>query len=129
MSSWFVYLLVKLDAIQAAFISLSALSLFYIIMIFVITWERCPEEFELKDFVERFKRFKFSLIFSGLAFFFSTSVSIFMPDTKQACVIYLLPKIVNSETMDNLEDLPANLTKFLNKKSQAWINGVMEEKE
>jgi len=48
-----------------------------------------------------------------------------IPDTKHACVIYLLPKVVNNE---QVQKMPETFVKLLNTKMEAWINESLSEK-
>lgn len=43
----------------------------------------------------------------------------FTPTTKEACAIYLIPKIANNE---QVQKMPSNLAKLLNTKMEEWIN-------
>ena len=49
----------------------------------------------------------------------------FVPNTKQAAVIYLLPKIANNE---QVQKLPDNALKLLNAKMEQYLNGMLEKK-
>jgi predicted ferric reductase len=46
---------------------------------------------------------------------------IFIPNTKEAVAIYLIPKIINNE---QIQKLPDNTTKLLNAKLEQWINDI-----
>ena len=54
-------------------------------------------------------------IFSVL---FLVSVT-FIPSTKEACAIYLIPKIANNE---DVQKIPANVAKILNAQLEEWID-------
>lgn len=62
----------------------------------------------------------------NLAVFVSVCViGSFVPSTKEACAIYLLPKIVNNE---QVQKLPDNAMKLLNGKMEAWIDDMTKER-
>jgi len=58
----------------------------------------------------------------------STALTIgsFVPSTKDAVAIYMIPKIVNNE---QIQKLPDNAIKFLNQKMEQWINDMTEIKK
>ena len=56
------------------------------------------------------------------------SFTAFIPTTKQACVIYVLPKVANSETVSRLESVPSNLAELLNRKTQEWLGETFQLK-
>ena len=43
----------------------------------------------------------------------------FLPSTKEACAIYLIPKVVNNE---EVQKVPQNALKLLNAKLEEWID-------
>lgn len=51
---------------------------------------------------------------------------IFLPNTKDAVAIYIIPKIANNE---QIQKLPGNAATFLNKKFEEWIDGMIKKKE
>lgn len=53
-------------------------------------------------------------------------ISIFVPSTKEAVAIYMIPKIVNNE---QVQKLPDNAMKFLNGKLEEWIAGMSSSLE
>ncbi len=57
------------------------------------------------------KLFIFILIFSGIS-------GCLLPTSKQAAVIYLVPKLANNE---QIKQLPDNAVNLLNKQLEAWI--------
>jgi hypothetical protein len=50
-------------------------------------------------------------------------VSCFIPSTKQMAVIWILPKVANSETVEALKGVPLDMVKYL----KTEINGAIEE--
>lgn len=48
----------------------------------------------------------------------------FTPTTKQAAVIYMLPKIVKNE---DVKEIPGNFVKVFNGKMKEWIDEMEEE--
>ena len=52
-------------------------------------------------------------------FFISLMGLTFIPSTKEACAIYLIPKVVNNE---EVQKVPNNALKLLNAKLEEWID-------
>jgi len=108
MSSWLVYWVLMLDKmVIAAF--LTGVVFFGIALLWVLIEE------EVTRLVKRM------LIFGCLAF----AVGVFMPTTKQACVIYLLPKVSNNE---QVQQIPDKLLTIMNKKLDEWVEDVRGKK-
>lgn len=51
---------------------------------------------------------------------------VFIPKTNEAIAIYLVPKIANNE---QVQKLPDNAMRFLNDGLEAWIKGLMLNKD
>jgi hypothetical protein len=51
---------------------------------------------------------------------------VFLPSTKEAVAIYMVPKIVNNE---QVQKLPDNAMKFLNTKLESWISEMGEKQK
>lgn len=56
-----------------------------------------------------------------------TFLGLAIPNQKEMAVIYLLPKIANSDAMKEAEKLPKNVAVLLNSKCQKYINDTLEE--
>lgn len=59
-----------------------------------------------------FKKAKWLHIFVGFIMIFTFFINILMPTTKQMAVIYIVPKVINNE---NLQELPTNVLNVMNK--------------
>ena len=66
------------------------------------------------------------LIACIILFFISLPPATFLPTTKQACVIYVLPKIANNK---HVQQIPNNISKLVNEKLVEWIDDVRGIKE
>ena len=74
------------------------------------------------------------LVFSGIyRTIFAPMLAIFIilvtliPSTKEACAIYLIPKIANNE---QVQKIPDNFAKLFNVKMEEWIKDtISDEKE
>lgn len=61
-----------------------------------------------------------------ILFFISFPFAVFMPTTKQACVIYVLPKIADNK---HVQEIPNNISKLVNEKLVEWIDDIRGVKE
>ena len=52
--------------------------------------------------------------------------TIIVPSTKEACAIYLLPKIVNNE---QIQKIPNNFANLLNAKIEEWIKETISDEK
>ena len=55
-----------------------------------------------------------------------TIFSVTIPTTKEAAVIYLLPKVIKNE---QCQQIPTNFVKFLNLKMEKWLNEQIGEEK
>lgn len=123
-SAWEVYLFTRLDAIHviagaAIVMAAIGLLLFGIHYFFEDMWERDDDNKEKKKTVKTIKRLV-AVAISGLL------VCVIIPSTKEAAVIYLLPKIANNE---QVQKMPENFVKLLNTKMEAWIEDFEKDKK
>ena len=123
-SAWEVYLFTRLDAIHviagaAIVMAAIGLLLFGIHYLFEDMWERDDDNKEKKKTVKTIKRLV-AVAISGLL------VCVIIPSTKEAAVIYLLPKIANNE---QVQKVPENFVKLLNTKMEAWIEDFEKDKK
>lgn len=123
-SAWEVYLFTRLDAIHviagaAIVMAAIGLLLFGIHYLFEDMWERDDDNKEKKKTVKTIKRLV-AVAISGLL------VCVIIPSTKEAAVIYLLPKIANNE---QVQKMPENFVKLLNTKMEAWIEDFEKDKK
>ncbi len=123
-SAWEVYLFTRLDAIHviagaAIVMAAIGLLLFGIHYLFEDMWERDDDNKEKKKTVKTIKRLV-AVAISGLL------VCVIIPSTKEAAVIYLLPKIANNE---QVQKVPENFVKLLNTKMEAWIADFEKDKK
>lgn len=123
-SAWEVYLFTRLDAIHviagaAIVMAAIGLLLFGIHYLFEDMWERDDDNKEKKKTVKTIKRLV-AVAISGLL------VCVIIPSTKEAAVIYLLPKIANNE---QVQKVPENFVNLLNTKMEAWIADFEKDKK
>lgn len=121
MSTWDVYWFVKLDDLCVFF---TACFVVFIVLLVGLSLEWSLSELNGEENVPKIlkKRWKVALI--GLCIF--VPLRIFTPTTKQAAVIYMLPKIVNNE---QVQKIPANFVKVLNTKMEEWLGQFEPAKE
>ena len=117
MNAWFVYLILKLDLLgnTALFLGLC----FGVVLIFLIycyTDEYWGEDKKDTECVEA-KCVRRWIATCCILFVFVNIFYIAIPNTKQACVIYLLPKMANNE---NLQKIPNHIAELMGKKLEQW---------
>lgn len=89
-----VYLILQLDTIISMIQILMPLNILYLITCFIIY---IIFQDTLKDGFRSF--FKWSMIFTVFNCFISLVCLTFLPNTKTACAIYIVPAIVNNEKL------------------------------
>ena len=126
MSPFIVYLVLMLDGLVGVLIGLSIVS--YIVFlagcfcIVCIETDSCSNETE-EVWCAFCKKHIIKIFFTTL---FLSIVTIATPSTKQMCSIYLIPKIVNNERVQNIGD--KSLTVIKNK-FEEWLNETIKNKE
>ncbi len=115
MTGWDVYWFTRLDAIFVFFVFMAIMLGITLMTVGIVTsidgeWKKVKKWF-----------------FRGVvAFTVCLLVLMFVPTTKQAAAIYLLPKIVNN---NQVQHIPENFAKLLNAKMEQWIRDTFEEKK
>ena len=114
MSGWFLYILTRLDAVNHVVEVVSFIGIFVIIG---CTLAYAGFKFGEKDddTASSITRIGYKM---GIVWFFSILLWVFVPTTKEACVIYLLPKVVNNE---QVQKVPSQALRMLNMKMEQWI--------
>lgn len=120
MTYTFVYLLTRLDSLNNYLEALSIISLAGIIIIGLAALILFRAE--KINIYTKIKKYLFGFI---IALFISSSIQLIVPTTKEAAVIYLLPKIINNE---EVQKIPDNIFKLLNTKMEEWTNEQLGEK-
>ena len=140
MSAWLVYWILMLDrflvfAGVVAFLSLTALGLCVWAYIFWKdaradwSWDKNRDGSPTERFNSKKRCYsliaKIGVIASGVIFILTIFPAIFFPGTKEACVIYLLPKVSNNE---QVQQVPDKLLAIMNKKLDEWVEDVRGKK-
>lgn len=141
MNEWIIYWILKLDMLVELCISISILSFVIVITCISTTiyWKtRKPlysgEKTSTGDPSEYFIRMKNNflvmakkgLTISVALFLISFFPAVFLPTTKQACVILILPKIINNE---HIRNVPNDFSKLVNEKLTEWIDEIKDMKQ
>jgi hypothetical protein len=124
-----VYWLTRLDAIKGIFTAIGILSIIAS-MVFLVVGACIRDSWSIDDeriAYEKKTSMKWIMraIPSGIAAFIFISMSVLCPTTKEAAVIYILPKVVNNEQVQNI---PAKGLKILEAKFDEWLDGMTKEK-
>lgn len=121
-TAWDVYWITRLNGLgflcgAAVFISVAFITVWVFIMVPFELWEDNEEKHP------RYLRMLYFAIGVGLS---SLVILSFIPSTKEAVAIYMIPKIVNNE---QVQKLPDNAMKFLNEKFEGWLNDMAGKKK
>lgn len=122
MSTGMLYLLLKMDAIRGCFIAL-----FFMLLVFCICscigTAFCCEILD-KEFIEKLKKFKLSLLFIGAFLFFL--IGKMLPTTKQMAILIVVPKVINVvENSETLKMIPSKVLKL----ADEWIEELSPKME
>lgn len=74
---------------------------------------------------DRWEKVKKSFMICAATMTFFIILATFLPSTKEAVAIYILPKIVNNE---QIQKLPDNALQLMNTKMEEWIKDMTKEK-
>lgn len=119
MSHGLVYWVTRLDSLASAGLFLVIPST--LVMIIVITGFAINEWGE--DMEKQAKKaFKVALT----TLMISAIITVFIPTTKEAAAIYLIPKIANNE---DVQKMPDNVAKILNSKLEEWIDDTVGKEQ
>ena len=120
-SRWEIYCLLKLDTMGEFFSSLSVVSFFIASFLFfiMVVWNVNEETQTSRPMILKISTPAFILMF-----LFSMVTAVTIPNTKQAVTIWLLPKVVNNENMQNV---PERALEILNKKMGMYLKDLEEQ--
>jgi hypothetical protein len=123
MSTWFVYLILKLDILceTVLFFGLSCgLTLAFLIYCYKSEYGKGSSGHSPKKDAEciEAKCVKRWIGICAILFIFSNMLYIVIPNTKQAGIIYLLPKIANNE---NIQKIPNDIAALAQKQLKQWL--------
>ena len=124
MSYTFIYLFTRLESFNSLIRNLIVISILSIIglIIFFFLEQDSYVDGEIKNIYSSkiivwIKKIAVLLILC-------TIFSVTIPTTKEAAVIYLLPKVIKNE---QCQQIPTNFVKFLNLKMEKWLNEQIGE--
>jgi len=126
MSYTFIYFFTRLDSFNSLIrnlIFISFLSIIGLIILFFLEQDSYVDG-EIKNIyspkiIVWIKKIAVLLILC-------TIFSVTIPTTKEAAVIYLLPKVIKNE---QCQQIPSNFVKFLNLKMEKWLNEQIGEEK
>ena len=126
MSYTFIYFFTRLDSFNSLIKNLIIISILSIIglIIFFFLEQDSYVDGEIKNIyspkiIVWIKKIAVLLILC-------TIFSVTIPTTKEAAVIYLLPKVIKNE---QCQQIPTNFVKFLNLKMEKWLNEQIGEEK
>ena len=122
MSSWFIYFITRLDYIQVMETIPLVISVFGFAAGLAV-WGVYLED-NNKEMINFGKRLALKI---ALPIILVTSILLAAtPSTKEMAAIYLIPKIVNNE---QVQQLPNNALEFLNSELRGWIKDTISPSE
>lgn len=125
-TAWDIYWITRLDGINyflAFFTVFSSISAFIALILRIFAAankyfsEDGEDDMDYKENIKLWNKLKIYLFISSILIF----CSIFIPSTKEAIVIYTIPKITNNQ---DVQQIPANFAKLINEKLQEWMKDV-----
>jgi hypothetical protein len=120
-TSWDIYWITRLDGI-----GLLCGAIFFTALMSAVVWVFLMGPMEMwgdhKESQPRYLRYLYATVGTGLAVLI---IGTFIPTTKEASAIYLIPKIANNE---QVQKLPDNAMKFINGKFEEWVNDMAGKK-
>ena len=126
MSPFIVYLVLMLDGLVGVLIGLSIFSsivlVFMSVCIVGIQLDSCSSDSD-RNCCTFCKKHIIKIFFITL---FINLITIAVPSTKQMCAIYLIPKIVKNERVQNLGDKSLAV---IENKFEEWLNETIKNKE
>jgi hypothetical protein len=112
MSYWFIYWFTRLDVLYILGVVTLILSISSIVSLFFLAG---ADEIDFNKAYTYIKRYSLLSLILGIF------IVIFVPTTKEAAAIYLIPKIANNEEVSKIPD---NALKLLNKRLEEWIDAI-----
>jgi hypothetical protein len=120
-TAWDIYWITRLDTLNVAFHVMLAISVVACMLLPILYLAFI--DFELRSLANVITKFSIPIVIALIVIggFGWT----FTPTTKEACAIYLIPKIANNE---QVQKIPNNFAKLLNTKMEEWINNSIADK-
>lgn len=113
MDYFLLYLILRLDAISNAGVVFTVITgIIFAVTLLIIALNYGDEE--AKDFTKPWA------VCFGVSFAITLFLAVMVPSTKQAAVVYCLPKIINNE---QVQKVPDNLLRLANR----WIDDQIAE--
>lgn len=122
MDYFLMYLLVKLDAIHNTMRILDAIAISIVFILFIVSLAAICSNYN-EEYIKTLKKsLNRAIIFTSITWFLSIAI----PTTKEVAVIYVIPKIVNNE---QVQELGKNSLDALVNLSKEWIEELKPDKK
>lgn len=129
-TAWDIYWITRLDYIIGTSVFLFIVSLISVAGLTIARMVAHCDDTDWRTYREwrepYRKNFPRRIALALVPFFVFLSVMTFVPDTENACAIYLLPKIANNE---QVQKIPDKFAKLLNVKMEEWMNDAIIDKK
>lgn len=123
MSAWTIYWFTRLDTLQMIGFLVGILSGIGLLIAGILYQMMSNGDDYDKDMAKQVKPFRnFALILCCC----TLPLGIFLPSSKEFAAIYLIPKIVNNE---QVQQIPSKGLDLLNAKLDQWLDDVRKDKE
>ena len=114
-----VYWITRLDAIRCVSIGVAILLAITVVVLFVMGVSFCGDRTSASEDKTIRRQYRKVTVRCMFPLIFLLFLIAFIPSTKEACAIYLIPKVVNNE---EVQKVPNNALKLLNAKLEEWID-------
>ena len=114
-----VYWITRLDAIRNVSIGVAISLAITVIVLFIVGFSYCGDNTSTQEDKKIQRQYRRVAARCVCPLVFLLFLITFIPSTKEACAIYLIPKIVNNE---QVQKVPENALKLLNAKFEEWID-------
>jgi len=121
-TAWDVYWITRLDGIGLG-LPLVFITAIFVVIAWIIAMSAGSMWEDNEEKRPKYLRFLYAAIGVGAL---ALTVGLFVPTTKEAVAIYMIPKIANNE---QVQKLPDNAMKFLNGKFEEWIDDMAGKKK
>lgn len=114
MNSWTVYLITRLDAVQVFFCVIGGLFFLFCFTAVVV--------YTIEPKTETIRILKTAIVGLVASILFLTAT----PSTNEAVMIYILPKIINNETV---KQIPENAANLINEQVKIWLENLSKSNQ
>lgn len=121
MNTFLLYFLLQLDSLNRLFLTMSIVIGFFI-AVFVVVYLASSEDRDDNLSSASLQFLTMKKIWVGFAVF--TILTIIMPSTKNAVIVYALPKIMSNQ---HVQQIPSNFVNIIDLKMKGWLKTIEKD--